>query len=281
MELELIEIESGVGPFRADILAKRAGSDERVVIENQFGSTDHTHLGQLLTYASGVGADGAGARTIVWIAESFNEPHRAALDWLNKCTEPGIRFFGVQIELWKIGSSAFAPRFNVVSKPNNWQKEITQATSSPSATGVLYQEFWSQFIDYCTQRGTVLRFPSPLPQTWLATPIGRTGYGVNLTISKMYQKLECQLWLQGALVKLTFPQLQVRETEIREKLGKDVQFDPMPDRKNSSKIFQIRDGDVSNREEWPELFAWLKDRGDAYVNLFAPMVKTLKLDKDS
>jgi len=280
MELELIEIESSVGSFRLDILAKRAGTEERVVIENQFGWTDHSHFGQLLTYASGVGNDGTGARTIIWIAETFTEPHRAALDWLNKCTEPGISFFGVQIELWKIGESPFAPRFNLVSKPNLWQKELTQATNNPSATGLLYQEFWTEFVRYCTQRDTVMRFPSPPAQTWFPTPIGRSGYGVNLTISKMLKKLECQLWIDGRRVKTTFPQLLAKEKEIHKVLGSDVMFDQMPDRKNCCKIFETRDGDLSNRDEWPELFAWLKERGDAYVSYFTPLVKTLTFDKD-
>jgi len=100
IDLEFVETESVVGQYRADILAKRAGTDEIVVIENQFGWTDHTHLGQLLTYAAGAGADGGGARTVVWIAEHFTEPHRATLDWLNRCTEPSILFFAVAIQLW-------------------------------------------------------------------------------------------------------------------------------------------------------------------------------------
>src|ERR1700677_3056522 len=66
MELELVETESHVGTFRTDILARRAGTDETVVIENQFGKTDHSHLGQLLTYAAGAGSEGGGAKTVVW-----------------------------------------------------------------------------------------------------------------------------------------------------------------------------------------------------------------------
>jgi hypothetical protein len=54
LELQVEAVEVPVGPFSADILAKDA-SDNLIVIENQFGKTDHDHLGKLLTYAATLG----------------------------------------------------------------------------------------------------------------------------------------------------------------------------------------------------------------------------------
>ena len=68
-----------------------------MLIENQLERTDHTHLGQLLTYASGLEAV-----TIVWIAARFTEEHRSTLDWLNKITDERFRFFGLEVEPWRI-----------------------------------------------------------------------------------------------------------------------------------------------------------------------------------
>src|SRR5437588_9064318 len=79
------------------------------------------HLGQLLTYAAGLDAV-----TIIWIAEKFTEEHRAALDWLNAVTSEKINFFGLEIELWRIGSSPMAPKFNAVSKSNDWTKTVSE-----------------------------------------------------------------------------------------------------------------------------------------------------------
>src|SRR4051812_17051797 len=52
IELEVEATEHFVGPFRADILAREIESEteHRVIIENQFGRTNHNHLGQILTY---------------------------------------------------------------------------------------------------------------------------------------------------------------------------------------------------------------------------------------
>src|SRR4051794_9072868 len=112
IDLELESQEKPVGPFSADILCKDTATGDWVLIENQLERTDHTHLGQLITYAAGLNAV-----TIVWIASRFTDEHRAAIDWLNERTDQKIRLFGLEIELWRIGESPLAPKFNIVSKP--------------------------------------------------------------------------------------------------------------------------------------------------------------------
>jgi len=69
VELELISIESMVGPFKADIVARIVDEDEEqkiVIIENQLDLTNHDHLGKIITYAAGHRAE-----MVVWIAETF------------------------------------------------------------------------------------------------------------------------------------------------------------------------------------------------------------------
>ncbi len=110
LDLEFESVEKNVGPFRADILCKDTLDNSWVLIENQLERTDHTHLGQLLTYAAGLETV-----TIIWIAQRFTEEHRATLHWLNEITSDRFAFFGLEIELWKIGNSPVAPKFNVVS----------------------------------------------------------------------------------------------------------------------------------------------------------------------
>lgn len=113
-DLELAGQEQAVGPFRADIVCHATTDNSLVLIENQLERTDHNHLGQLMTYAAGLQAV-----TIIWVAAHFTDEHRAALDWLNDITDDTFNFFGLEVELWKIGDSSPAPKFNVVSQPND------------------------------------------------------------------------------------------------------------------------------------------------------------------
>lgn len=87
LDLELVGQEVAVGPYAADIVCKDSFDSTHVLIENQLAKTDHSHLGQILTYASALEA-----RTVVWIAARFTDEHRAAIDWLNEITHDEWQF---------------------------------------------------------------------------------------------------------------------------------------------------------------------------------------------
>lgn len=76
MDLEVTTCEADIGDFSLDLLAKDLGSGRPVVIENQFGATNHDHLGKVITYAAGVDAV-----AVIWLMESMRDEHRQALEW--------------------------------------------------------------------------------------------------------------------------------------------------------------------------------------------------------
>src|SRR5690349_12439656 len=72
--LEFTGREVAVDNFSADILARNPLDDSVVLIENQLESTDHSHLGQIMTYLAGLHA-----HTVIWIAANFQEAHLSAV----------------------------------------------------------------------------------------------------------------------------------------------------------------------------------------------------------
>ena len=122
MKLDMVGQEQDIGLLRVDILCKDSSTQDYVIIKIQLENTNHTHLGQILACAAGLKA-----RTVVWIANQFTEEHRAAFDWLNNISQEGFQFFALEVELWRIGDSPPAPKFNIVSKPNKWQRSVIEA----------------------------------------------------------------------------------------------------------------------------------------------------------
>jgi hypothetical protein len=117
----------GVGSFTVDILAQ-TDKGRRVAITNQLESSDHMHLGQVVTFAAGLDLS-----AVIWITTRISEEHRAVLDWLNAHSDDEVRFYGVELRLLRIGGSLPAAVFNVATKPNDWQKVARQRqrVSSP------------------------------------------------------------------------------------------------------------------------------------------------------
>ena len=121
VDLELEGTEVSVEGFSADILARIPSDNSMVVIENQLENTDHTHLGQVLTYLAGLEA-----QTVIWIARGFQGPHLSAIRWLNTHTVDPFAFFAVKVRAVQIGDAPapVAPLFEVLERPNDWDRRI-------------------------------------------------------------------------------------------------------------------------------------------------------------
>ena len=68
--VQLIQTEASVWRFNVDILAEEENTWRKVVIENQLEMTDHSHLWQIITYASGYYAE-----IIIWIVNDVRDEH--------------------------------------------------------------------------------------------------------------------------------------------------------------------------------------------------------------
>ena len=147
LDLERVREEAQVGDFSLDILATD-GSGAMVAIENQLAETDHSHLGQLLTYAAGYDV-----RILIWVTPNFRDEHRAALDWLNRWTPEDIEIYGVEVSAVKIGDSKSAPVFTPVVLPNAWSKREKAKTSGLRPDSFKRQEFFQPLVDILRTEG--------------------------------------------------------------------------------------------------------------------------------
>ncbi len=277
IELEVESEEKSVGPFRADILCRDTTDRHFVLIENQLERTDHTHLGQLLTYAAGLDAV-----TIVWVAARFTDEHRAALDWLNSATRSGFNFFGLEVELWRIGESPLAPKFNIVSKPNDWTQTVReQVAGQMSPNQQLHYDFWTQFRAFLEARGSAVRTNRPSTNHWTSASVGRSDFNLSAWNGMRDGRSGVQFEMTGPHAKQHFRLLEQRHRADVEAtlagLG-PVEWRPMPEAK-SSMVQVLRQGSPTDRSTWPALDAWMADTLEAMQSLFRPLVKTLDAEE--
>lgn len=284
LELEVEAQEKDVGPFRADILCKETGSDAWVLIENQLERTDHTHLGQLLTYAAGLEAV-----IVVWIAERFTEEHRAALDWLNEIANEKLRCFGLEVELWKIGTSPVAPKFNVVSQPNDWARAVSTtagALGALSPTRQLQLEYWTAFSRFMEERNATLRTQKPQPAQWTNLALGRSGIHLTAIASTTNPdeaeaatgEIRAEVYVEHPQhAKAWFAQLKADAAAIEREMGEPLHWHDPPNAR-ACRIFVRRGADIDNRGDWPAQHAWLKEKLETLARVFGPRARLLSSD---
>ena len=274
LELEVEEREKAIGPFRADILCKDFLDGNWVLIENQTAKTDHIHLGQLMTYAAGLDAV-----TIIWIAEKFTDEHRAALDWLNDITGDKFSFFGIEIELWRIDDSAIAPKFNIVSQPNDWPGAITLP---PNLTEhqQLQLKFWTEFKIYMESHGSI-KCQKPLPQSSMAYSIGRSGFQLNTIISswnsvteKYDPEIRVELKIDSPKPDEHFELLKSEKNQVEDKIDQPMTWYNYEGVRRR-RIYVRRDANISDSSLWPDQFEWLKTNLEIFLNVFGPLVRDL------
>lgn len=272
IELEVQGQEEGVGPFSADILCKDTINSSYVVIENQLEKTDHTHLGQLMTYAAGLDAI-----TIVWIAKKFTEEHRATLDWLNKITDDQFAFFGIEIAVYKIGESAPAPTFNIVSKPNDWTKQVKKSSSAQklSETKLLQQEYWRGLKSFMEKSKSKIKMQTPAPQHWTTISIGKSDFTLSCSVNSKDKSISISLNISGEQAKENYDKLyELAYSESLTKISGDLAWDKMEDKKMSS-VSLKKDRNFTNKDEWQGQFKWFKDNLENFTNYFKPKLKNL------
>ncbi len=192
IELELIETESSVGLFNVDIYAQEASTGRRVVIENQLEDTNHDHLGKVITYAAGKGAE-----VVVWVVARARDEHRQAIEWLNQHTDNDFGFFLVEIELWSIGDSLPAPRFNVVEQPNEWTKAI-KLNEGLSATERTKLSYWTKYREIAQASPEFLKVFSPQKPSkdhWTTLRCGTSAYHIALLIDTLHGRIGIEFYV--------------------------------------------------------------------------------------
>lgn len=270
-ELVRVAIEHWVGDFKLDILC--TDGDEQVIIENQLEQTDHKHLGQIIAYAAGVGA-----KKVIWVAESFRPEHAAALQFLNDNTTDDLNFFAVEVELWRIGDSPLAPKFEVVVKPNEWVKsgrEQVRVAASTTPTKQLQQKFWMALIEKLAISAPQIRPQKPRPQHWLNNSIGRAGFGLNITANTRDERLGVELWIPGAEAKQHFKNLSAQKQEIEKQLGFELDWQELPDSLACRIASWYPNASLEDESRWDEYLDWLSQRLVKMDAVLRPIVRAL------
>jgi hypothetical protein len=256
MDLALEAAEHPVGDFSLDLIGRDEATGERVIVENQLEQSDHTHLGQIITYAAGTDPT-----TIVWVTTGFRPEHRAAIDWLNQRTDDNTRVFGVLIKVVRIGDSLPAPAFELVAQPNDWEKQVRAAAAPAgvvSARTALYAQFWEQVLDRIRAEHPTWTSARRTNQQFCNTKLVSE---VPLTMVWRSTGLSTQIYFDSrdaGLNEARFDALFTHRETFEVALGQEAVWDRMNGFKGARVILPADEfEDVSQTDLWPRMTDWL------------------------
>ena len=258
MELELEGKEVSVGGYSADLVFRDLSSGALVVVENMYGSTDHDHLGKLITYAAGLDASHA-----VLLTETFRAEHRSALTWLNSISTEGCGFFGLSLEVWRIGDSIPAPRLRVDVQPDDWSKSVRVTKDrQDSERDTLYRQFWAGVQSSFREDDADWAGQGRPPKTTSMSFKSCQGVGFNVAFCRPggIRRLRVEAYIDTGNKNTTtevYSDLESRSDEIEGEFGEALEWDPLENRRASRvssyfpKQIAIEDEDLwSEAREW-------------------------------
>lgn len=267
VDINLIETEANVGSFNVDILAEDSNG-RKIVIENQLESTNHDHLGQIITYASGYNAE-----IIIWIVKDVRNEHKQAIDWLNEHTDEKINFFAIKLELWQIDGSPYAPKFQIISKPNEWAKIMKAPISSLTERKLKLLDFWTALNEYLNNKNSEINPQKPSSDHWNNISVGTSKAHISLTALAKEKKIGCEFYIPDNK-ELYFYLIEHKE-EIEQIFGQELYWQELKGKK-ASRISISRDNfNLYEDNDWEKDFAWFENNAIRLKKAICPFLKII------
>ncbi|MDE0498183.1 MAG: DUF4268 domain-containing protein [Acidimicrobiaceae bacterium] len=275
--------EVSVGSYSADLVFNDPDRGCRVVVENMYGSTDHDHVGKLITYAAGLEATHA-----VLLAESFRPEHRSALAWLNEVSRSPFSFFGLALEAWRIDDSQPAPHLRVELEPDEWTRSVRDVrTGYLSNVQALHIEYWGEVQRTLQQQDA--RWESrrkPSKDSWMVfVTKNHVGYHAAFYGKGAKRRLRAEVWIGAPDKESTaaiYAELHSHRESIERHLGYELKWEPQVHGTSARISVSYRNFTSENdMTEWPETQQWLVQTLSEFRDAFDPVLEQMARERTS
>jgi Domain of unknown function (DUF4268) len=248
--LTVIQREQTVGDFHLDLLCEDPDGHP-VIVENQLERTDHSHLGQILTYL--VNLD---AKTAIWVTADPRAEHQKVINWLNEATPEDTAFYLVRVEAIRIGSSPFAPLFTVLAGPDRQVKDTGEAKKKWADRHVKQAEFWRLLLQRSKSKTKLFSNIAPNKFDWIGTGAGKAGVTFNYSVRKDRGIVELYIDHDkdtGEGNTAIFDALYEQKVAIEDEFGAPLHWQRLDDKRACRITAEFQDSGLASRETWSVL----------------------------
>ena len=184
-----------------------------------------------------------------------------------------MNFFGVQLSAVRIGDSQPAALFDVVARPNAWEKQVRKSAESGGLTETQerYTRFWNEVFEAVKVKHpdwrSLMRTPA-VKVSWVTFSSGLTsvwlGYGFVGPTSERDQcqgvkALRTEVYFGSGDAQVNAQRYEIaleNRQRIEAAFGGPLSFEELPEKK-ASRISVYMEGAASEEEKWPQYIDWL------------------------
>lgn len=248
LELNTPEREQPAGTFNVDLVAED-GSGGTVIIENQYGKSDHDHLGKVITYLTSYEAS-----TAIWIVETPRPEHVRAITWLNESMSAA--FYLVKLEAVRIDDSSPAPLFTLIVGPSEEGREVGKTKKELATRHILREKFWTQLLEKAKVVTKLHANRSPTKDNYLSGPSGKMGLGFNYVIGSNYGRVELYIDRgkdsEEENLKI-FKQLEAKKEAIEKEFGEPLEWESLEGKRACRIKKEYNDGGWADEKKWSDI----------------------------
>ena len=263
LTLTEVDKEVYVGAYRCDLVVKDETTGIKVIIKNQLESSDNNHLGQIITYASGLDAS-----VIIWIVKEAREEHKSAIEWLNNNTNKDLGFFLIELHAYKIGDSLAAPKFEIVEKPNDFIKNSKNNTGSGEMNKSQSErlEFWNKFNEVIIERGKPFNVRKATTDHWYDVALGTSEAHISISLVNKESCITVEVYVSDN--KKFFDELYAKKDNIEQELGFNLDWQRLDDKKASRIKYSIPGLNFDNHSNYADLMNTVIDKVILFKKVF-------------
>lgn len=262
--LNALETEKQIGSFNVDIYCEDEQGNS-AIIENQLERTDHSHLGQILTYAVGIDA-----KTVIWISPDPRVEHVEAIEWLNEVTPVDMRWYILKIEAVKIDNSPIAPLFSIIAEPSQERKATGEVKKDVAERHQKRILFWEGLLRVLSEKTSLFRNISPSRDNWLTAGTGVGGVNYLIAIKMNGAAIKLVINKDRELNKKIFDYIYERKDRIEEIFGNKINWRRMDNQVSSRIEHEVDNCGLGDESTWDQGYETIADRLIKWDEAFKP-----------
>jgi hypothetical protein len=196
---------------------------------------------------------------ILLVAADFSTELTTAVMWLN---DKGLDIVCVRLKPYRLDGQVLLDVAQIIPLPEakdyvvRVREQAQEQRKASNERQQVLRRWWAQFIERSKPRTGLFAGRAPTTDHWLSAGVGRSGFGLNVSLAQQFARVEVYVRLpgdDGDRSTRAFEALLAQKAAIEQRFGGELDWQSLPQRAGSRICVEIPGGWRLSEGQWPEL----------------------------